>query len=80
MHSLLRLKTFLIVAALSIGTTLSATDVWDNPAFSTDPAILREHWSGSGDVLDTIQRVLNSADTLVGSKIAGRLKKILKRT
>ena len=47
---------------------------------TTDPAILREHWSGSGDVLDTIQRVLNSADTLVGSKIAGRLKKILKRT
>src|SRR5438270_6260415 len=40
-HSLLRLKTFLIVAALSIGTTLSATDVWDNPAFSTGPAILR---------------------------------------
>jgi len=47
---------------------------------TTDPAILREHWSGSGDVLDTIQRVLNSADTLVGSKIAGRLKKMLKRT
>ena len=32
---------------------------------STDPEILREHWSGDGDVLETIQRVLTTADTLV---------------
>jgi uncharacterized membrane protein YkvA (DUF1232 family) len=46
---------------------------------TTDPAILREHWSGSGDVLETIQRVLNAADSLVGSRIAGQLKKMLKK-
>jgi uncharacterized membrane protein YkvA (DUF1232 family) len=45
----------------------------------TDPAVLREHWSGKGDVLDTIQRVLNAADTLVETKVAARLKKLLKR-
>jgi uncharacterized membrane protein YkvA (DUF1232 family) len=46
----------------------------------TDPAVLREHWSGKGDVLDTIQRVLNAADNLVETKIAGRLKRMLKRS
>lgn len=47
---------------------------------STDPAILHEHWSGSGNVLDSIQHVLNTADTLVETKVSGRLKKMLKRS
>src|SRR2546423_1991092 len=38
----------------------------------TDADILREHWSGSEDVLATIQKVLNAADQLVGSNILGR--------
>ena len=45
---------------------------------STDPAVLREHWSGSDDVLDTIQRVLRAADQLVGSQFLARIKKLLK--
>ena len=40
----------------------------------TDPEILREHWSGSDDVLVTIQNVLNAADNLVGSDILSRFK------
>ncbi len=44
----------------------------------TDPAILRQHWSGSSDVLDTIQRVLNAADSLVGADFLGRIKKMLR--
>ena len=47
---------------------------------NTDPAILQEHWSGNGDVLQAIQRVLNAADTLVESKVTARLKKMLKRS
>jgi len=43
----------------------------------TDPQILREHWSGSEDVLKTIQNVLNAADSLVGKDIFGRIKKIM---
>jgi len=46
---------------------------------STDPAVLREHWSGSDDVLQVIQRVLNAADSLVETKISGRLKKMIKK-
>ena len=46
----------------------------------TDAAILREHWSGNGDVLDTIQRVLNAADTLVTTNVTTRLKKMLKKS
>jgi len=44
----------------------------------TDPSILRQHWSGSSDVLDSIQRVLNAADSLVGTEFLGRIKKWLK--
>ena len=47
---------------------------------STDPTILREHWSGNGDVLETIQRILNAADTLVETNVTKRLKKLLKRS
>ncbi|HYK05232.1 MAG TPA: DUF1232 domain-containing protein [Thermoanaerobaculia bacterium] len=41
----------------------------------TDPAILREHWSGSDDVLTMITNVLNAADNLVGSDVLGKIKK-----
>ena len=42
----------------------------------TDTAILREHWSGEQDVLDTIQKVLNAADKLVSDGVLGKLKKM----
>lgn len=44
----------------------------------TEPEILREHWSGSDDVLNMIQNVLNAADNLVGSDIMSRFKKTAK--
>jgi uncharacterized membrane protein YkvA (DUF1232 family) len=46
--------------------------------FDTDPAVLREHWSGKEDILDTIRKVITAADTLVGSEIVWRLKKTVK--
>lgn len=44
---------------------------------SVDASILREHWSGSEDVLDSIQKVLNAAESLVGTDLAGRIKKMM---
>jgi len=44
----------------------------------TDPETLREHWSGSEDVLTSIRNVLNAADTLVGKDLFARLKNIMK--
>ena len=44
----------------------------------TSPEILREHWSGDEDVLQAIQRVLNSADNLVEGDLLGKLKKLIK--
>jgi uncharacterized membrane protein YkvA (DUF1232 family) len=44
---------------------------------SVDAAIVREHWSGSEDVLDTIQRVLASAESLVGKDLLGKIKKMM---
>lgn len=44
----------------------------------TDPAILREHWSGHEDILDSIHRVLNAADTLVADDLLARLKRMIR--
>jgi len=45
---------------------------------NVDIAIVREHWSGSGDVLDTIQRVMKAADSLIGSELLNRIKRLVK--
>ena len=44
----------------------------------TDVSVLRQHWSGSTDVLESIQKVLNAADSLVGTEFLGRIKKMMK--
>jgi uncharacterized membrane protein YkvA (DUF1232 family) len=43
----------------------------------TDASILRQHWSGSGDLLETIQKVLNAADGLVGGDFLKKIKKMM---
>lgn len=44
----------------------------------TDAEILREHWSGRDDILDSIRNVLAAADNLVGSDILNKLKRNVK--
>ena len=44
---------------------------------TNDPAVVRGHWSGSEDVLVTIQRVLGAADSLVGSSMVAKIKKMM---
>jgi len=44
---------------------------------NVDASIVREHWSGSEDVLSMIQRVLGAADSLVGSSMVAKIKKML---
>ena len=44
----------------------------------TDVEVLRQHWSGRDDVLDSIKRVLAAADNLVGSDILSKFKKSVK--
>lgn len=44
----------------------------------TDPAVLRSHWSGSEDVLATIQKILAAADSLTTSDVLGKIKKGVK--
>jgi uncharacterized membrane protein YkvA (DUF1232 family) len=43
----------------------------------TDVSVIRDHWSGSGDVLETIQKVLNAADGLVGGDFLKKIKKMM---
>jgi len=40
--------------------------------------VLREHWSGSEDVLVTIQKVLNAADQLVGAGVLKRIRSMVR--
>lgn len=44
----------------------------------TDAEIVREHWSGSEDILTSIQNVMNAAENLIGSDILGKFKKTMK--
>jgi len=43
----------------------------------TEAAVLREHWSGSEDVLAMIRRVIAAADNLVGSKFLDKIRKMV---
>ncbi len=40
----------------------------------TKPELIRKHWSGEGDVLEVIQRILKLADQMLGSGLWNRLK------
>lgn len=44
----------------------------------TDASVLREHWSGSEDVLSAIQKVLGTADNLISSDMLSRVKRMVK--
>ncbi len=41
----------------------------------SDPAIVRKHWAGEGNVLEQVQRVIQSADQMLGGGLWGKLKR-----
>ncbi|MGI5921768.1 MAG: YkvA family protein [Syntrophomonadaceae bacterium] len=44
----------------------------------TDPEIVRKHWAGEGEILEVVQRVLASADKMIGSGLWNKLKRKFK--
>jgi uncharacterized membrane protein YkvA (DUF1232 family) len=40
---------------------------------NTDPSVVREHWEGSGDILELIREILTVADTMLGGAVWRRL-------
>jgi uncharacterized membrane protein YkvA (DUF1232 family) len=44
----------------------------------TDEQVLRDNWSGSGDVLEVIRRILKSADGLVASDVLKTIKRMVR--
>ena len=44
----------------------------------TDAAVVREHWSGDGDVLVMVRRVLDAADRLASPRVLAKIRRILK--
>ncbi len=57
---------------------LFAVYVLNRMLADTDEQVLRDHWSGSGDVLDMIRRVLKAADGLVASNVLKSIKRMVK--
>ena len=47
---------------------------------SAGEAVVREHWSGSEDVLRMIERVLGAADSLIGKDMLSKVKKLARRS
>ncbi len=41
---------------------------------SIDPEIIRRHWVGSGDALEQVQRVISSADQMIGTGAWSKIK------
>jgi uncharacterized membrane protein YkvA (DUF1232 family) len=44
----------------------------------TDVEVIRAHWPGNTDVLETIQKVLGAAESLVGGPMVERIRKMVK--
>lgn len=44
----------------------------------TEPEILREHWSGHEDILESIERVFNAADNLFAGDVVAKIKNMAK--
>ncbi|MDD3269134.1 MAG: DUF1232 domain-containing protein [Syntrophomonadaceae bacterium] len=40
----------------------------------SDPEIVKKHWAGEGEVLEIIQRILASADQMLGSGLWNKIK------
>ena len=59
----------IIVAAIALNNILNRTD----------PAVIREHWEGSDDILLVIQRVMQQANKFLGSGALGKARRALKR-
>ncbi len=43
-----------------------------------DPDILRRNWAGEDDILETVQRILESADEMVGKGLFGKIVKLVR--
>ncbi len=44
-----------------------------------DPSIIRRHWAGDEDVLGVVQKIIASADQVLGSGLFRRVKRFLSR-
>jgi uncharacterized membrane protein YkvA (DUF1232 family) len=44
---------------------------------ATDATVVKKHWAGGADLLGVVQRILDSADEMVGSGLWRRLKGLL---
>jgi uncharacterized membrane protein YkvA (DUF1232 family) len=57
-----------VAAALVLSRVVSLMD-------QAGEEVLEDHWEGSGNVLEAIQRVLSAADDLLGGRILKRLRR-----
>ena len=43
-----------------------------------DPVLVRKHWAGEGDVLITLQNIVNLADQMIGSGLFKKIRRVIK--
>lgn len=60
-----------------IDDVIFAVYILNRMLLDTDEEVLKEHWSGEGDILAIIRRVLGSAEQLVSRKILDRFKNMM---
>ncbi len=56
---------------------LLALFVVDRVINRIDPAVVREHWAGEGDILEVVQDATSAIQDLMGRKFAGRFSRLL---
>lgn len=56
---------------------LLALFVVDRVINRIDPAIVREHWAGEGDILEVVQDATSAVQDLMGRKFAGKFSRLL---
>ena len=45
-----------------------------------DPAIVRKHWAGEGDILEVVREVVGKVDSWLGSGLASRVRKMFRQS
>ncbi|MGE5372756.1 MAG: YkvA family protein [Solirubrobacterales bacterium] len=44
---------------------------------NTDSEVIKRHWAGEGDILDIVQKVLKTADEMIGSGLWTKIRKMV---
>ena len=56
-----------------------AAFVLNNLINTVDPSIIRRHWAGEEDILELVQRIIASADEMIGKGLVRKIMELVRR-